>query len=203
MADIVTEIMGMFPDLVKGVIALFIIVDPFGNVPIFVSLTEKMDGGERKRAFHTATLVGLVLLLFFAMAGREVLNFFGITIYSFMIAGGILLFIIAIRILISGGWQETVSSPESIGAVPIAVPLLVGPGAITTTILTLQTSGVIVTLVAVIINFGVVWGVLHFIDPIYKFLGKTGSVVIARIMAMFIAAIAVGYILEGLRYYFI
>ncbi len=201
MADMVTEIMGMLPDLVKGVIALFIIVDPFGNVPIFVSLTEKMGREERKKAFHTATLVGLVLLLFFAMAGREILNFFGITIYSFMIAGGILLFIIAIRILISGGWQETMASPESVGAVPIGVPLLVGPGAITTTILTLQTSGVIVTLVAVIINFGIVWTVLHFIDPIYKFLGKTGSVVIGRIMAMFIAAIAVGYILEGLRYY--
>jgi len=160
-----------------------------------------MDREERRKAFHTATLVGLVLLLFFALAGREVLNFFGITIYSFMIAGGILLFIIAIRLLISGGWQETVTSPESVGAVPIGVPLLVGPGAITTTILTLQTSGVIVTLVAVIINFGIVWSVLRFIDPIYKFLGKTGSVVIARIMAMFIAAIAVGYILEGLRYY--
>jgi len=200
-ADIITEIMGMLPALVKGIIALFIIVDPFGNIPIFVSLTEKMDREERRKAFHTATLVGLVLLLFFALAGREVLNFFGITIYSFMIAGGILLFIIAIRLLISGGWQETVTSPESVGAVPIAVPLLVGPGAITTTILTLQTSGVIVTLVAVIINFGIVWSVLRFIDPIYKFLGKTGSVVIARIMAMFIAAIAVGYILEGLRYY--
>jgi len=202
-ADIVTEIMGMLPDLVKGVIALFIVVDPFGNVPIFVSLTEKMDREERRKAFHTATLVGLVLLLFFAMAGREVLNFFGITIYSFMIAGGILLLIIAVRLLISGGWQETMTSPESVGAVPIGVPLLVGPGAITTTILTLQTSGVIVTLVAVIINFGLVWGVLHFIDPIYRFLGKTGSTVIARIMAMFIAAIAVGYVLEGLRYYFI
>ncbi len=203
MADIVTEIMGMLPDLIKGVIALFIIVDPFGNVPIFVSLTEKMGREEREKAFHMASLVGLVLLLCFAMAGREILNFFGITIYSFMIAGGILLFIIAIRILISGGWQETMASPESVGAVPIGVPLLVGPGAITTTILTLQTSGVIVTLVAVIINFGIVWGVLHFIDPVYKFLGKTGSVVIGRVMAMFIAAIAVGYVLEGLSYYFI
>ncbi|MEM2935776.1 MAG: MarC family protein, partial [Candidatus Bathyarchaeia archaeon] len=105
--DIVAEIVGMIPDLVKGVIALFIIIDPFGNVPIFVSLTERMGSEDRKKAFHTATLVGLVLLLFFAMAGREVLNFFGITIHSFMIAGGILLFIIAIRLLMLGGWQET------------------------------------------------------------------------------------------------
>jgi len=136
------------------------------------------------------------------LAGHEIFSFFGITIYSFMIAGGILLLIIAIRILISGGWKETVASSESIGAVPIAVPLLVGPGAITTTILTLQSSGIIVALASVLITFGIVWAVLHFVDPIYKFLGKTGSIVIARILAMFIAAIAMGYILEGLKYYF-
>ena len=201
MVDIVAEIIGMLPDLVKGTIALFIIIDPFGNVPILVSLTAKMSREEREKAFHTATLVGLVLLLFFAMAGREVLNLFGITIYSFMIAGGILLFIIAMRILVSGGWQEAAAEPESIGAVPIAVPLLVGPGAITTTILTLHTSGLAITLVAVSINFGIVWSILHFVDPIYRFLGRTGSVVIGRVMAMFIAAIAVGYILEGLKYY--
>jgi len=194
MADVIAEI-------VKGVIALFIIVDPLGNVPIFLGLTEKMNKEGRRKTFRTATLVGLILLLCFALAGHEIFSFFGITIYSFMIAGGILLLIIAIRILISGGWKETVASSESIGAVPIAVPLLVGPGAITTTILTLQTSGIVVTLASVIITFGIVWAVLHFVEPIYKFLGKTGSIVIARILAMFIAAIAIGYILEGLKYY--
>ena len=201
--NIITNILGILPDLVKGIIALFIILDPLGNIPIFVGLTKEMSREDKKKIFRTATLVGLVLLLCFALAGNEVFRFFGITINSFMIAGGILLLIIAIKILIFGGWKEMIVSPESIGAVPIAMPLLVGPGAITTTILTLQSSGIIVTLVSVIINFGIVWGVFRFIDPIYKFLGKTGSLVIARILAMFIAAIAVGYILEGLRHYFI
>jgi multiple antibiotic resistance protein len=188
-------------EVVKGVIALFIIVDPLGNIPIFLSLTEKMSREERRRTFRTATLVGLVLLLCFALAGHEIFRFFGITIYSFMIAGGILLLIIAVRILISGGWKESLASSESIGAVPIAVPLLVGPGAITTTILTLQSSNIIVTLASVLITFGIVWAVLRFIEPIYNFLGKTGSTVIERILAMFIASIAIGYILEGLKYY--
>jgi multiple antibiotic resistance protein len=195
MADVIAE-------TVKGVIALFIIVDPLGNIPIFLGLTGEMNKEERRKTLRTATLVGLILLLCFALAGHEIFSFFGITIYSFMIAGGILLLIIAIRILISGGWKENVESSESIGAVPIAVPLLVGPGAITTTILILQSSGIIVALVSVLITFGIVWAVLRFVDPIYKFLGKTGSIVIARILAMFIAAIAMGYILEGLKYYF-
>lgn len=192
--DVATEIL-------KGVIALFIIVDPLGNFPIFMSLTEKMSTTERRKTFRTATLVGLILLLCFAVAGNEIFRFFGITLPSFLIAGGILLLIIAIKLLISGGLKETAVSAESIGAVPIGIPLLVGPGAITTTILTLQASGLLVTLASVIITFGIVWVILRYIEPIYKFLGKTGTTAIARILAMFIAAIAVGYILEGLTTY--
>lgn len=188
-------------DTVKGIIALFIVVDPLGNFPIFMGLTEKISKEARKGTFNTATLVGLILLLCFAIGGNEIFKFFGISLSSFMIAGGILLLIIAIRILISGRWKEDVASPESVGAVPIAVPLLVGPGAITATILILQTSGLLVALTSVLITFGIVWIILRYIEPLYKVLGKTGSIVIARILAMFIAAIAVGYILNGLTTY--
>jgi len=188
-------------DLLKGVIALFIIVDPVGNIPIFLGLTEKMKAEEKGKTFRTATIVGLLLLLAFAVAGQQILNLFGISLESFMIAGGILLLIISVKVLIYGGWQETIISPESVGAVPIACPLLVGPGAITTTILTLQTARIVVTVASVVIVFALVWIILHFIDPIYRFLGKTGSVVIGRVMAMFIAAIAIGYILGGIGYF--
>ena len=189
------------PDLIRGTIALFIILDPIGNIPIFMGLTKEMSREDRGKVFRTATLVGLLLLLTFTIAGNEIFRFFGITIHSFMIAGGILLLIIAIRILISGELKEAASSPESIGAVPIAMPLLVGPGAMTATILTLQTSGIAVTLVTVLINFVIIWGIFHFMDPIYKFLGETGSLVIARVLALIIAAIAVGYVLEGVRHF--
>jgi multiple antibiotic resistance protein len=191
----------VLPDLLKGIISLFIIVDPLGNIPIFISLTEKMKEAEKKKVFHTATLTGLILLLAFALAGQWILLFFGITLYSFMIAGGILLLIIAVRILVKGGLTEYAESPESVGAVPIGCPLLVGPGAITTTILSLQNSGIYVTTVSVLIIFGIVWLVLRFIDPIYHFLGKTGSLVIARVMALLIASIAVQYVLEGLGHF--
>jgi len=130
----------ILPDLIRGIIALFIIVDPLGNIPIFISLTQGMEEVERKKVFQTATLTGLILLLAFALAGQWILVFFGITLYSFMIAGGILLLII-------------------------------------------------------------VWLVLRFIDPIYHFLGKTGSLVIARVMALLIASIAVQYVLEGLSHF--
>ena len=193
-------IAAMIPDLMRGIIALFIIVDPIGNIPIFMSLTQQMNEAQRRRVFRTAIITGVVLLLAFAAAGHQILIFFGVSIHSFMIAGGLMLLIIAVRLLVGGGWRESEVSPESVGAVPIACPLLVGPGAITTTILNLQTIGLVPTVLSVAVIFIIVWAVLRFIDPIYRFLGRTGSLVTSRVMAMFIAAIAIQYILEGLRY---
>ncbi len=77
-------------ELGKAAIALFIIVDPFGNIPIFVGLTEKMADHPEKKVYNTATLVGFILLLVFAFTGQEILNIFGLSIYSFEVAGGIL-----------------------------------------------------------------------------------------------------------------
>jgi multiple antibiotic resistance protein len=192
--DLITE-------FVKAFIALFIIVDPLGNIPIFVGLTEKLGETQRQRVFNVAILVGVVLLLVFAFTGLEILNIFGLSIYSFEVAGGILLLIISIRILISGSFHEGAESPESIGAVPIAMPLLVGPGAITTTIFNLQAYGIMVTILAVVVVLAVTWVILRFMHRIYRFLGKTGAIVIARVMALFIAAIAIQYILTGVTHF--
>jgi len=189
------------PNLARATLALFIIVDPFGNLPIFISLTEKMDKLQRRRVLRSATLTGLVLLLVFALTGQEILAFFGISIYGFMIAGGILLLIIAVKLLIEGEWWQPTGSMESLSAVPIAVPLLVGPGAITATILNLQQFGIIIALIAVFAVFAVVFLILRLVEPIHRFLGKAGSSIIARIMALLIAAIAVQYIINGITNY--
>jgi multiple antibiotic resistance protein len=189
-------------ELAKAVITLFIIVDPLGNIPIFISLTKGMAREHRQKAFRTAIFTGFILLISFALMGQQIFMLFGISLYSFMIAGGILLLIISIRILVRGEWEEESNPPESIGVVPIGFPLLVGPGAITTTILNLQASGVMVTVIAVLIVFAVVQIILRLIDPIYKFLGSSGSMVISRLMALLIAAIAIQYILDGVFWYF-
>jgi len=188
-------------ELAKAVITIFIIVDPLGNIPIFISLTKGMAKEDRQKAFRTAIFTGFILLISFALVGQQIFMLFGISLYSFMIAGGILLLIISIRILVRGEWEEDSTTPESIGVVPIGFPLLVGPGAITTTILNLQASGVIVTTIAVLIVFVVVQIILRLIDPIYRFLGSSGSLVISRLMALLIAAIAIQYILDGVFWY--
>jgi multiple antibiotic resistance protein len=189
-------------DIAKSTITLFIILDPLGNIPIFLNMTEKMSQAKRRKVFGSAASIALLLLITFTLLGEKLLNIFGISLDSFMIAGGTLLLIIAIKLLVFGEWTEKVSAPESMGAFPLACPLLVGPGAITTTIILLQSNGVLITLAAILINFTFLLLVLHFIESIHKFLGKIGAAVIARVMAVFISAIAVGYIVEGVKHIF-
>jgi multiple antibiotic resistance protein len=199
--DVTLDLVLFISEFSKAALALFIIVDPFGNIPIFVGLTENVQDAQKKKVYNTATIVGVILLLVFAFTGTGILSLFGLSIYSFEVAGGILLLIIAIRILISGSTQENVESPESIGAVPIAIPLLVGPGAITTTIFNIQQYDTIIAILAVLVVMAVTWIILRYISRVYKFLGKIGSLVIARVMALLIAAIAVQYILTGVTHF--
>jgi len=166
-----------------------------------MGLTEKIDPNKRKKIYNVATLVAFILLLVFSLLGQEILNIFGLSLFSFEIAGGVLLLIIAVRILISGNMNETVESPESLGAVPMAMPLLVGPGAITTTMFNLQSYGIEIAITSVVVVLVITWVILRFIDSIYRILGKTGSLVIARVMALLIAAIAIQYMLTGATHY--
>jgi len=194
-------VVGTLADMVKAALVLFIIVDPFGNVPIFMGLTEKFSDAERRKVFNTAIFVGVILLLVFAFTGQEIFLIFDISIDSFEVAGGLLLLITSMRILVSGSLYESTEPMESLGAVPIAMPLLVGPGAITTTILNLQAYGTFVTIVSVLIVLFLTWVILRYVNSIYRILGKTGSVVIARVMSLLLAAIAVQFILTGISHF--
>src|SRR5213593_3546535 len=191
-------------DLLKASVALFVIVDPLGPVPIFAGLTKGMSMVEKRRVFRTAALVGAVLLAAFALTGQELLSLFGISLQSFQIAGGLVLLLLSIEIIFRGERFDKLAlvSLEETAVFPIAFPLLVGPGAITLTLISIQSSGIIVALSAIVIVMFVSWVVLRQTDRIYRLLGKTGAAVIARIMSLFIAAIAVQYVLAGIQFYY-
>lgn len=190
--------MGSFPQLFKATVALLIIMDPLGNLPIFMGLTEGLGPGGRHRAFRTAALVSLVLLLAFAFGGSAVLSLFGITLHDFEIAGGLLLLAIALKILVVGHKREAAEG-EEVGAVPLACPLLVGPGAMTTVIVITKSYGHAVALGAVLISFAVVAAILTFAEQLHKLLGKTGALVLSKVMAVLIAGIGVMFVREGLQ----
>lgn len=194
-------------DTLKSTIALFVVIDPIGTVPLFIALTEKMGREERKAVSKTAIITSGVLLVVFAVAGTQILTIFGITIFSFMIAGGILLFIVAIELLTHGIWRfgasgGSLTAGES-GVVPLAFPLLAGPGAITSVIISFQTAGLIVTILSIAIVIGITYVILRSINPIYRLLGRRGAMIITRVFAVFIAAIAIQYVIEGVKRLFI
>jgi multiple antibiotic resistance protein len=191
-------------DLLRATIALFVIVDPLGPVPIFASLTKPLSREQKRKVFRTASLVGGALLAVFALVGQEILVLFGISLDSFEIAGGLVLLLLSIEIIFRGERSDklALASVEDVAVFPIAFPLLVGPGAITLTMISIQSSGLVVALVAIIVVMFVSYVVLRLTDRIDSLLGKTGAAVIARIMALFIAAIAIQYVLAGVQHYY-
>lgn len=186
-------------DLLKSTIALFVIIDPIGTIPLFAVITEKMQKTERNAVSKTAVITAGLLLIIFAVAGTHILSLFGITISSFMIAGGILLFLVSIELLTHGAWRFGGTVPDESGVVPLAFPLLAGPGAITSVILSFQTSGLTVTILSITFVIGITYVIFYLTAPIYRILGKRGSLIITRIFAVLVAAIAVQYVIEGLK----
>jgi multiple antibiotic resistance protein len=190
-------------DIITSVIALFVVIDPIGNIPLFIAFTKKLEKAQHRTVSKTAILTAAALLLLFGIAGTQILQLFGITIFSFMIAGGTLLFIIAIELLTYGEWRFAGSVKEEVGVVPIAFPLLAGPGSITAVIISYQTSGFLITFLSIIIVMAITYVILRVVNPIYKVLGNRGSMIISRVFAVIIAAIAVEYIVEGIKNLFL
>lgn len=188
-------------DLVRATVALFIIVDPIGLVPIFSNVTNPLSKPEKSRMFRVVIYTGAALLTIFALVGQELLALFGISLPSFEMAGGLLLLLLSLDILFRGERFAKPGSHEDVGIVPIAFPLLVGPGAITTTMIAFGAYGILVTLASVLIVMLLSWLIMQQTDRIHAFLGKTGSAVIAQVMAVFIAAIAIQFIITGIRTY--
>ncbi len=186
-------------DLLRATISLFAVINPIGTIPLFASITQKMQKNERDRVLKTTVITAGALLMIFAVAGTQILSIFGITISSFMIAGGILLFVVSIELLTHGGWRFGGTISDESGVVPLAFPLLAGPGAITTVILSFQMSGLMVTILSIAIVIGITYVVFFLTGTIYRILGRRGSLIITRIFAVLVAAIAVQYVVDGLK----
>jgi multiple antibiotic resistance protein len=186
-------------DLLRNVIALFVVIDPLGTIPLFIAITDKKSKEERNNISRTAVITAGILLMVFAIAGTQILSIFGISIASFMIAGGILLFIISVELLTRGGWRFGGNISDDSGVIPLAFPLLAGPGAIASVILSFQTSGLMITMLSILIVIGLTYITYYLTDPIYRILGRRGSLIITRVFAILVAAIAVQYVVNGLQ----
>ena len=192
----------------EAILALFAIVDPIGNIPIFLEVADHIPEGQSQKAFNTAVIVGVIILLTFSFAGNAILDYiFGIELADLQLAGGILLLVIAIDHLVFGTLRRSVAvsgtfGPYEVGCVPLACPLLAGPGAMVTSLTTLERSGPAEAILAIAVVFGLLWIIMRFVQPIHRFLGKIVCTVFSKVMCLFIAAIGIHMIMSGLLYYF-
>lgn len=190
-------------------VTLLVVVDPFGLVPIFSAVAAHCGAAERKQVITRAILIGFGVAFFFLVAGRLTLTYLGVSVYAFSIAGGILLFATALPMLF--GHRAGLQAPETdeqsgmgndIAVFPLAIPLLSGPGTLTTTLVlasearseSLLLAMVALALVAV---FVVAFLVLRVGERVVGLMGKGGLHVATRVMGIILAALAVQYILNG------
>lgn len=192
-------------------IALFAILNPVGAVPILMSLTEGYSRKERGGVIFNSVMVAAGMLISFMLIGIYVFEVLGINIADFQIAGGILVFKVAFDMLqgrtsttkLTKTEQEESLQKESIGVVPIGTPLLAGPGSLTTAIIYFNLRSTsyaekFLVLLAVLLVIAASFFILKYSSRIFEKIGKTGSLIVSRIMGLLIAAIGVSFIVEGL-----
>jgi multiple antibiotic resistance protein len=198
---------------VAAFVMLFVTVGPFEIVPIFVSLTHRAEAGERRRLAFRANLIAGSVLVLFAFGGRAAMHALGIGFPAFRIAGGILLLLLSIDLLLTRrSGLSSITAPEQreakhehdISVFPLAIPLIAGPGAMTSVVLLMDRAGdgwwgaslVLAMLFAVLaINLAAMLAA----DRVSKLLGVTGTNVIARVSGILLSALAVQFMLDGIK----
>lgn len=186
----------MIKDIVLAFIPLFVAVDAVGVLPIFISLTEGLPKAKRAKIIFNSVVTGISIAVIFIFLGKAIFRFLNITIGDFMVAGGSVLFCIAIMDMITQKKKARIPDSE-LGAVPLGTPLIVGPGVLTTSLLMLDLHGLIPTLIAVFANVIIAGITFYSSGGIIKSLGISGSKALSKIMSLFLAAIAVMMIRKG------
>ncbi|BAL23891.1 MarC family protein [Azoarcus sp. KH32C] len=192
--------------------AIFFIVDPIGVVPLFVSMTARDDLAKARDMARRACVVATCVMVFFAVFGSVVLQTFNITLGAFRVAGGILLMITAFDML-RAHQASTRTSPEEeqegearedIAIVPLAMPLLAGPGAIATAMVLVAqhgstVAGTVAVVAAIVLTMTLAYVLLHGAHTVKRLLGRTGVAVLERVFGLILAAIAVQFVFDGAK----
>jgi len=179
-------------------VPLFVAVDAIGILPLFLSLTEGLEHERLRRVIWQSLLTGTAVAVAFVLVGKAVFRLLGITPADFMIAGGSLLFALSLRdLLLAEKAPVGPSDPDSLGAVPVGVPLIVGPAVLTTLIILTDAHGVAPAASAAVVNILLAGAAFWFSGPISRFLGRAGSKAISKLASLLLAAIAVMMIHKG------
>jgi len=203
------EINGLALFFVYAFTTIFVIVNPIEATLVFVTLTTSLNAQEKSRIYRRATLVAFAIAIIFSLGGNAILRLFGITVDSLQVAGGILLFLVAIDMLRGVRQQKKITEAEiqdanqreDVSIFPLAIPLLTGPGAITTVVVLMGKAegfpekGMV--LLAIVLTFIASFVILKFSEYIDQALGITGIMVMTRIMGLILGAVSVNFVAVG------
>jgi multiple antibiotic resistance protein len=195
--------------MITALVTLLVVVDPIAIAPIFLAVTPNMTATQRERIARHAVLVGLLILVIFALAGKAVLDFIGISMAAFRVAGGILLFLTALDMLFErrtkrreGSSTEPDPSHDDPSVFPLAIPLIAGPGAIASVILLVGEKpggeGLVVVLGTLVVVLLLMYVMLRMSSRLEQSVGKVAINVFTRIFGMLLAALSVQFVLDGL-----
>ncbi|WP_205471162.1 MarC family protein [Nocardioides sp. SYSU D00038] len=189
--------------LVEVFVTLFVIMDPVGTVPIFLSLTGGRAASSARRAAWQAVAVSFLVITVFAFFGQQILSYLHISLPALQCAGGLLLLLVALELLTGNEKEPTATAGANVALVPLGTPLLAGPGAIVATMLFVEEVDDVPTFTAVAVGVVLVhlslWAAMRFSLPILRVIRESGVLLVTRIAGLLLSAIAVQLVADAVR----
>jgi multiple antibiotic resistance protein len=201
-------------DLLSEFIMMWVLIDPIGTIPVFLGATAKVDPRRRNAIATRAVIIAGVVLVFFIVAGRLLLQALDIPLMSFQMAGGIVLFLFALTMIFGESKVEAekdeidlAKHEHAIAAYPLAIPSIASPGAMLGAVLLTDTEGFSIpdqalSIATTLVVLGATLGLLWAAGPIQRFIGESGASVLSRIMGLLLAAVAVNNVISAFATYF-
>lgn len=178
-------------------IPIFVAMDAPGTLPLYVGMTEGLKKHERKRTVRQSIMTAFLVTVGFVLVGRAIFNALGILVEDFMIAGGIVLLIIATTDIVRAGERKLAVSP-TFGVVPLGTPIIAGPAVLTTTLVLQGDHGYVPVLLSLVLNLLIAWIIFAQSERIIRIVGINGSRAFAKVAALILAAFAIKMIRSGL-----
>jgi multiple antibiotic resistance protein len=179
-------------------VPLFVAVDVVGVLPLYIGMTGELERRQRQRILFQSLVTACVVAFLFLAAGPVLLKTIGVTVSDFMVAGGILLLVLSLTDMATGEKRRRAVDTETMGAVPIGVPLITGPAVLTTSLLLANEYGIFLTGASLLLNIAIAGIVFAFAEPISRILGNAGSRILSKVASLFMASIAVMLVRKGI-----
>lgn len=189
----------MFDTIVQAFIPLFVAFNMIGVIPLFLSLTDGMKSDSRRALISQATATAFLVAVVFMLAGKWLFQYLGITEHDFRIGGGLVLLVLSISDLLFSVIDKRRSPDQNVGVVPIGVPLIMGPAALTTLLIIIHDFGYLAASISLMCNLALVWFAFRNANLLIRVLGEGGAKAFAKVMQLFLTAIAIKMIRIGLE----